>query len=421
MQHRENHTDLAGLLAQSLLATLGVVVLPIGLVLTFVALGLPDPQILIATGLGLAISCGVAAIGTSLWIKRPESIEVGFGELMLWRYLRRKKAEETIVAGSQRLGLVPDAAAPEVEPERRLAVLQDLAKALEAKDPYTHGHSRRVERHVYRTALVMHLDADDIEDLRLAAALHDVGKIQVPSAILRKPDKLTEDEFALVRRHPEVGAVMVDPNGAPSITLAVRHHHEAWNGAGYPAGLSGERIPLFARIIAVADAFDAMTSARPYKVARGRKEAIDVLRASSGVQFDSEVVEAFISTLPSALPAAGALLIFATPARAARRALGWVQSATGGGLAGAAGAVGVAVLVGTVGMTNVPGQNRAIPPQPLAPQAVGGVLPAAEPIVVDEDPSADSDEITTSDALPSRGRSSAATTQVQGGSAGLDV
>lgn len=388
MQHRQNQTDVAGLMAQSLVATLAVVVLPAGLVLALVALGLPDPQLVLATGLGLAISCGVAAVGTSLWLKRPESMDVGFGELMLWRYLRRKKAEETIAVGAQRLGLVPDAPVTEVEPDRRLAVLQDLADALEAKDPYTHGHSRRVERHVYRTALAMHLGADDIEHLRLAAALHDVGKIQVPGAILRKPDKLTEDEFAVVRRHPEVGASMVEPNGDELVTSAILYHHEAWNGTGYPARLSGEQIPLFARIIAVADAFDAMTSARPYKMARSRKEAVDVLRASSGIQFDREVVEAFVSTLPALLPAAGALLIFAVPARAARRISGWVQSATGGGLAGAAGAVGAAVLVGTVGISNGPAQHYAPAPpvQVAAPAVVDAVLPVtAEPAADEED------------------------------------
>ena len=376
LQLRQHHLQLTGLLPQALVATLAVVVLPVAVVLVMVALGLPKPEILLATALGLGLSCAAAAIGTSLWIKRPESVDVGFGELMLWRYFRRKKAEETIEVGAQRLGLVPNGPVAEVEPERRLAVLQDLADALEAKDPYTHGHSRRVERHAYRTAMAMHMAPDDIEDLRLAAALHDVGKIQVPSRILRKPGKLSDQEFALVRRHSEIGASMVESSGDPRVISAIRHHHEAWNGKGYPGKLEGEEIPLFARIIAVADAFDAMTSARPYKPGCSRKEAVEALCAGAGVQFDARVVDAFISTLPTALPAASALLIFAGPAQAARRISGWLKDTTGGGLAGATGAVGMAVLVSTAGMTGGVQHREETPRIQAAAPVEDAVLPA---------------------------------------------
>ena len=403
MQHRQHHIELSGLMPQAFVATLAVVVLPVALVLALVALGLPDPQVVLATGLGLVLSCVAAAVGTSLWIKRPESVDVGFGELMLWRYLRRKKAEETIETGVKTLGLVPDLPGTAFEPESRLAVLQDLADALEDKDPYTHGHSNRVERHAYRIAMAMHLPADDIEDLRLAASLHDVGKIQVPSRVLRKPGKLDEHEFALVRRHAEVGAALVEQSADPRVTMAIRHHHEAWNGMGYPGKLQGEEIPLFARIIAVADAFDAMTSARPYKAGCSRKEAIDKLCAGAGIQFDRTVVEAFISTLPTALPAAGALLIFAGPARAARNLVARVKDLTGGGLAGAASAAGMAALIGTAGIGGLQTRPATPPMQMAAPaQAAASASVLGERVTANGEPNAEDSTDGNSDGTATR-------------------
>jgi HD-GYP domain-containing protein (c-di-GMP phosphodiesterase class II) len=356
------------LLGEALLATLAVVLAPVAVTLAAISWGLPDPQVVVSAALGLALSCAAAAIGTSMWLRRPESLEVSFGELMLWRYLRRRHAERSIEAHSAELRAVPPISALTVVPGRRVDLLHRLSDALEAKDPYTHGHSRRVSRHAYRTAMCLNLPSHDIEDLRIAAALHDVGKIDLPDAILRKPGDLTEAELESVRRHPDIGADMVAAAAAPAVSEAIRFHHEAWDGSGYPHGLRGEEIPLFARIICVADAYDAMTSARPYRAGMGRAEAVAALRAGSGTQFDPNVVEAFIDALPAGLQAAGAFLMFAVPTQALRKVAAWSKAAGGGSLATAAGTTAFAVMIGGASLHPVPTQIEA--PQPVTEAVV---------------------------------------------------
>jgi hypothetical protein len=206
---------------------------------------------------------------------------------------------------------------------------------------------------VKRTGEVLGLTQTDLDDLALAAALHDVGKLRVPDKMLRKPGDLTIEERVTVEEHVLVGATMVAPIGDEHLIEAVRHHHERWDGRGYPEGLAGRDIPLYARIIAVCDAYDAMTSTRPYRPSLGHEYAVDVLRQETGSQFDPEVVEAFIATMPSRIPAA-ALALFAFPMQLIRelavpaRRLG-VQS-----LAPAAGAVGVAAVMGAAILAPVP-------------------------------------------------------------------
>ena len=382
MEHRLHVPRVHGLLPYAVLATAVVVALPAAIVIALSAIGLPDPQVILAGVLGMIFSIGTAAIGTTMWIKRPESVDVSFGELMLWRFFRRHRAEKTIDESTTRLGLVSAAGALDVSPKERLDILHDLADALESKDPYTGGHSRRVERHAYRTACALHLPPDDIEDLRLAASLHDVGKIRIPDRVLRKPDALDGDETEMVRAHSMLGADMVAPAASDAVVDAIRHHHESWDGTGYPMGLKGEEIPLFARVIAVADAFDAMTSARPYKTGISRKQAVEVLEAGAGRQFDPVVVEAFITTLPTALPAAGALLIFAGPASAARKASAWLRSVSGGSVASAASSASVAAVVGVAGVTGAFAVDRPPRPAPIvAPVAADTV---AAPLVVQQ-------------------------------------
>ena len=294
LQHRVG-VDLRPLWPFAVVATLGVVLLPLLVVLFLAEIGLPDPEAVFAAAVCVVLSIGAAAIGTSIWTRRSESIDVAFGELMLWRFLRRHKAERTIDEGAIVLGLGPDwnprNGQIDVDPDRALDTLHRLTIALEAKDPYTHGHSRRVERHVHRTAMAMGLSSEEIRDLRVAASLHDVGKIRVPSRILRKPEALDEPETKVMRDHVHVGAAMVATAATLDVTNAILHHHEKWNGTGYPMGLAHTEIPMFARIIAVADTYDALTSARPYKSGCGRREAIDVLRRGAGVEFDPDVVE----------------------------------------------------------------------------------------------------------------------------------
>jgi HD-GYP domain-containing protein (c-di-GMP phosphodiesterase class II) len=144
------------------------------------------------------------------------------------------------------------------------------------------------------TAQALGLPPDEVERVRHASELHDVGKVAIPDAILGKPGPLTEEEWAFVRRHPVIGEriVLAAPALAPVASL-VRSSHERWDGAGYPDGLHGDAVPLSARIVAVADAFAAMTSGRPYRAARTVEEALDELRREAGAQFDPAVVDAW--------------------------------------------------------------------------------------------------------------------------------
>jgi HD-GYP domain-containing protein (c-di-GMP phosphodiesterase class II) len=143
----------------------------------------------------------------------------------------------------------------------------------------------------------MGLDADAIERLRLAGLLHDLGKIGLPDAILHAPRALTAEEFAIVRRHPEFGHALLDGMGVEPVDEWVRHHHEHWDGSGYPVGLAGEEIPLGARIILVADAFEAITADRPYRKAQSADAALVELRRNAGTQFDPDVVAALAQVL----------------------------------------------------------------------------------------------------------------------------
>jgi HD-GYP domain-containing protein (c-di-GMP phosphodiesterase class II) len=169
---------------------------------------------------------------------------------------------------------------------RRADLLSELAAELESRDPYTHGHSRRVARHAVIIAIRMGLGEHEVATIRAAAALHDVGKINTPRAVLHKPGRLTDVELALIELHPVDGAEIVSTLGDPELTAMVRHHHERLDGTGYPDGLSGTEIPLGARIIAVADTFDAITSTRPYRPARTHDAAMQILDEEAGSRLD---------------------------------------------------------------------------------------------------------------------------------------
>jgi len=180
-----------------------------------------------------------------------------------------------------------------------LATIQSLAKSLEAKDTYTSGHSMRVAETAVQIAEAMGLDAEQVAMIRYAATLHDIGKIGVEDSTIRSPKRLSAEELESVRRHPELGEEILRPVQMlrPALPL-IRHHHERWDGTGYPDGLAGEEIPLGARIIAVADAFDAMTSTRPYRERLSTAEALRELYVNRGKQFDPEVVYAFLELQP---------------------------------------------------------------------------------------------------------------------------
>ena len=175
------------------------------------------------------------------------------------------------------------------------AVLVALANAVEAKDPSTEHHCNRLAGLALGMARLIGLDDDSAEIVGYGAALHDVGKIGIPEAILRKPGPLDEDEWVEMRRHSAIGASIVAPLRLGRVVAPiVRAHHERWDGAGYPDGLRGVAIPLGARIIAVADAFDAMTHDRPYRRGRTPEDALRELRRERERQFDPDLVDLFV-------------------------------------------------------------------------------------------------------------------------------
>ncbi len=178
------------------------------------------------------------------------------------------------------------------------ATMAALCQAVETKDFYTRGHSERVSRGATLLAQQIGMGAERVEAIRYAGMLHDVGKLGVPTKVLQKTGPLTEEELAAIQLHPMRGLEIVRQIGFLTEALdGIMHHHERMDGKGYPMGLAGDEIPEFARVIAVADAFDSMTSTRSYRDARSVGEAVAELRKCSGMQFDPVLVDAFIAAL----------------------------------------------------------------------------------------------------------------------------
>jgi len=182
---------------------------------------------------------------------------------------------------------------------QNLSTVYALAAAVEAKDPYTYGHSQKVTRYGVAIAQQLELSEQQVATLRAAALLHDIGKIGIPDTILRNEGSISEKEWAVIRTHPERGVKIVQQIADLNACLpAIMHHHERYDGSGYPLRLSGEKIPLEARILAIADAYDAMTSPRSYHVAPYTKqEAIEEMKRCSGAQFDPALVDVFCRVL----------------------------------------------------------------------------------------------------------------------------
>jgi diguanylate cyclase (GGDEF)-like protein/putative nucleotidyltransferase with HDIG domain len=179
----------------------------------------------------------------------------------------------------------------------RYRAAASLAKAVDARDTYTGSHSERVAELAARLAVRLGLDAEHVELTRLAGSLHDLGKLAIPEEILRKAGELTDSERLVLQRHPQIGHRMLDSLGVDPVAEIVLHHHERWDGAGYPDGMRGEESPLGARIIFVVDAYDAMTSDRVYRARLTHEEALSELRRCSGTQFDPLVVDTFAEVL----------------------------------------------------------------------------------------------------------------------------
>jgi len=186
----------------------------------------------------------------------------------------------------------------------RLQVIQRLGRASEYKDNETGTHILRMSHYSKIMALALGLSENAADNLLHAAPMHDIGKIGIPDSIMLKPGKLTDEEFAIMQKHPEIGAEILGESDSDLIELAKivsLTHHEKWDGSGYPNGLKGEEIPLEGRIVAIVDVFDALTSKRPYKEAWPVEKAVDLIQSQSGKHFDPKIVALFQSCLPSIL------------------------------------------------------------------------------------------------------------------------
>ncbi|MDR0306637.1 MAG: response regulator [Chitinispirillales bacterium] len=179
-----------------------------------------------------------------------------------------------------------------------LSTIRAFAHAVEAKDEYTHGHSENVMKYTVALGKFMGISEQELEHIKYAGLLHDIGKIGISESILNKPSKLTDEEYNQIMRHPELGARIISniPFLSPLAAL-VQHHHEFYNGKGYPFGLSGEEIPLGARMLSVSDTYEAMTSNRPYRKAMPQETAFKILVEEKGRQFDPVIVDAFLKVM----------------------------------------------------------------------------------------------------------------------------
>jgi putative nucleotidyltransferase with HDIG domain len=184
-----------------------------------------------------------------------------------------------------------------------LSAIYALVSTVEAKDPYTYGHSRKVNTYAVALAEAVGLSPEEVSRVSTAALLHDIGKIGVPDKVLNKKGKLTKEDWEAIKSHPRLGATIVGnvPNLAPCVST-ILHHHERWDGTGYPEGLKGEQISVEARILAIADSYEAMSAARPYRPALCSEKVLTELRRGAGSQFDPELVQVFIGIVEAGLP-----------------------------------------------------------------------------------------------------------------------
>ena len=330
--------DLRGYLWKSLAATALMIGLPLGVVWVCSEVLYYELPAVAVFVVALASGLLCSALATHLWERRTRRGEISFSELMIWSWYRVQKAEWRLERGLREVEST-------MSREKQLQLLYDLSTALESKDPYTRGHSRRVERYSFLIAEEMGLSVDKVHTLRMAASLHDVGKIHIPNSILHKPGGLSEDERALVEEHPVTGSEMVAGIGDEDIIETIRHHHERWDGLGYPDGRAGTAIPLFARIITVADSYDAIRSNRSYRPGAGRDETVSIIRDESGHQYDPQVVDAFIATLPSRGRVVAAFMSLTGPGALWRFMLQLFQRFGSAGLAPVLGALAATFVI----------------------------------------------------------------------------
>ena len=362
-------------LPHALVATLAVIVLPALVVIPLVPLdGIAG--VILAAVLATGLSAVAGSIGTALWARRPESRDIAFGDLMLWSWIRRVRAERRLAEVTRVFG--EGGLIPGLDSDPLLPALRRLSGVLDARDARRHGHTCRVTRHAERIARTMGLDPADVAKIRTAASVHDVGKVSMPRAVLANADNLTAEERALLERHAVEGAQMVAELGDAEVTAMVRHHHESFDGNGYPDGLAGEAIPIGARIIAVANSFDVLTSIGPHQGIRGHRSALDTLSEDAGSKLDPAVVSAFLGYYSGKRSIAGGALVAAAPQQAVRW-LAATPAAIGGSVPPlaqgvcAAGAVAFAgaCLAGSPSMTDGSKNDGATRAQDSAQRTAG--------------------------------------------------
>ena len=260
------------------------------------------PAVLVVGTLTLVIVVG----GTRLWEHHPAAAIFSFGDLMLWNWVRRHRAEARLVRNTQLLGFDRRGAyqgdSIAQDDEERLELLAEIADDLDAKSSYTLNHTDRVEKLARDMGEALGLTDEQLTKLSTAAFLHDVGNIRIPEHILRKPEELSEEEKRTVESHALLGAMMAYEVVTRDVADGILHHHERWDGKGYPNGKSGKDIPFYARLIALAEAYDAMTSTRPHRQSLSPAAALEILRGEAGTQFDPLAVDALVAVLPKPHP-----------------------------------------------------------------------------------------------------------------------
>jgi hypothetical protein len=362
-------------LAQVAVATLLLAGCPVAIVWWLRASGTVSSAAL-GLILGMALSLGASCVGRIAWEKSSGSEDLLFSELMVWGYLHRCRSQRRLASAYDLLGPMSEAQRSFVgglSTSEQAKLLERLVAGMETRDPYLHGHSRRVARHSWMIARRMGLPRAQVARIRTAAAVHDVGKIETPKTILHKAGPLTVAEYDVIKTHPDDGARMTAVLRDADLTSMVRHHHERLDGTGYPSGLSADAIPLGARIIAVADTFDAITSVRPYRPASPHKKAIDILKNEAGTKLDPDVVRAFCSHYAGR----GPLAVWSAVAGLPERVISWL----GGSLASVASvakAVAVATLVGGAAAGTAAFAPAVAKPRPTTARTGSGDRPQAQ-------------------------------------------
>jgi HD superfamily phosphohydrolase YqeK len=354
-------------LPQVLLATTVVAVLPSAVVWALRARGIVDSYILSAA-VGVVLSLLGSHLGRAFWQKRPGSRNLLFNELMIWGYMRRRYIERRLSSARSVLGALNNAQSGisgGLSAEHQAKLLEQFARALDARDPKTYGHSRRVARYSWMIAKRMNLGREQVARIRTAAAIHDIGKIDTPDEILNKAGSLTDEEYATMKLHAADGARMSLALHDELLTSFVRHHHERLDASGYPDGLSGTEIPIGSKIIAVADTFDALTANRSYRNARTHQQALAVLNEEAGTRLDAGAVRAFCAHYNGRR----GLTVWGWLSSLPERAFEQLSSAAAG-VGTAAKAMAVAALAGGFATTTA---TFAKPPEHVRSQPAGEV------------------------------------------------